>query len=122
MALWISGGILTLYFLAGLFCYQIAPDDSENANVQMPVFARKPPGFVSATVVAPANNASASTEDERREEARHYPARPGTFKLRGDTVVFLDYDGFEQKVVGGRYVQTTHWLGTDALGRDLLSR
>lgn len=122
MALRLSGLILALYALGGALCYVVAPDATENANVQMPVFARKPPGFVSTCVVVAEGEKTGSWLTGYRDGARYHPALPGTFSLRGDTAVFLDPDGFVQKIVGGRSLERTHWLGTDLLGRDMLSR
>lgn len=128
-----SAFFLLLTILLAVLGYLIVPDQSQHANQQQLQLVAQAPGTKAILLV--------SRDSELPKPAwwsiwLYGDDRPGqsqllsSYRTAGDTLYFTlaEADASEQWVVNGRDKRSytlenkTFWLGTDVLGRDLLSR
>lgn len=127
--------LLLTSFLA-LFAYLLAPDGSNNANQQaLQLIALSPGSKVAVVVLEPSAGVSSSFWQRLLNGEAHPPAffpikqfRMGQdslyFQAFGQLPTTADWEALPLSTEAGRYrVETRrYWLGTDVMGRDLLSR
>lgn len=132
-----GGFFLLLAMLLAVFVYVVAPDDSSNANQQELRLIALPPGSKVTVVVW---MAAGSIETPFWERIFTGEAQPPAFfpveevKYTKDSLFYKPYqkvslpeqawEGLPLATTEGKYLteKRTYWLGTDVMGRDLLSR
>ncbi|MDB5202319.1 MAG: ABC-type transporter, integral rane subunit [Ferruginibacter sp.] len=133
--------IIMLSFLVALFGYWLAPDNSPNADLQTVEIQAKKPGFTQQFLMIPNNTYSSqnfiSTLINGKRPAFQYLPIKG-YDISGDVLTVNKYVD-EDTSVQQRYsvnsltnnqpgklssliITKKYWLGTDAFGRDILSR
>ncbi len=137
------GGLAVIIasFLMALFAYIIAPDNTPNADLQTIEIQAKKPGFKQLFLKIP----DTKNEDEnfisnsffgKRAAYKYVPI--SSYQIKGndllvqkyvdeDTAVLQQYDigeitGNRKQPINDLIVTKKYWLGTDAFGRDILSR
>lgn len=124
--------LLLLFGLVALVGYPLLPDASPQANRQLPQLAKLPPGTTVHLLAIPqpqvASTSWLTTWWQGATDAYSYIPlhRPDVRQVNGQLVVKL-WGGRQAgyalaEVEGYGVVQHTYWLGTDAFGRDMLSR
>ncbi len=135
---------LWIIFVAVLICvlgYLIAPDNSPAADLQTVEIQSKPPGYSQLFLKLPATNVvkTGSVEKLLFGKPSAYKYLPiKNYRIAGDEIVtakYVDEDTAVSQsyklaaITGGhpeninKYIVTKkYWLGTDAFGRDILSR
>jgi len=133
----IGGFFLLLASFLALFAYVLAPDGSSNGNQQDLRLIALSPGSKVEVVLFESNSLPATPFLQRILTGEANP--PAFFpvqsvRLRQDTLYFQAYtcavavdavwEALPLQTAEGRYrIQTRrYWLGTDVMGRDLLSR
>lgn len=129
--------IIIAYVLAAAAGYLVAPDNSSNANRQIPELARLSPGSSARVVKAPIElskqNLFQIWYEGDRSVYRYALLPPGESpRIENGKITFRNKNGYSQQIsvdssaMRGspeNFVETLHFpLGTDNMGRDLFSR
>jgi len=132
--------LLGLWFVAiavfiAMFDYVLAPDNSPNANAQIPEIALQPPGFsvailpVKTNLDAPSSSWISVLLNGQPLSYKPIPIEASSLKTAGDSVHFQYFgkNGRWSSVpitqLESQEIQTRHFpLGTDKYGRCILSR
>ncbi len=133
--------IIILFFFIALFCYVIAPDNTPNADIQTVEIQAKKPGYTQLFLKVPEqknNNFIGVTNMlyGKKSNFRYIPITK--YSINNDSLSvnkFIDDDtsviqyysinrltNKHPEQVQQYIVSKKFWLGTDAFGRDLLSR
>lgn len=134
----VFGGLfLLLAVLLAVFAYVVAPDDSSNANQQELRLIALPPGTEVTVVVW---ETAGSIQTPFWERIFTGESQPPVFfpveevKYKKDSLFYQPYhkgsllvqawEGLPLATTEGKYLteKRKYWLGTDVMGRDLLSR
>lgn len=128
-------------FLIGLFCYFIAPDNTTNADIQTVEIQAMKPGYKQLFLIL--KNKSAKHESffhillyGKSNNFNYVPIKQYEIKnnellvdkfVDEDTCVKQRYSideitGHRPEELKQHLIQKKYWLGTDHLGRDILSR
>jgi ABC-type dipeptide/oligopeptide/nickel transport system permease subunit len=137
----ISLCIIMLCLLLSIFAYVIAPDNTPNANLQIVEIQAKKPGFSQQFLViknSPPNDQSTlkSLMFGKPSDKRFIPITSYTISgneimvqryVDEDTSVLERYNinsvtGNHPADIDKHIIVRKYWLGTDAFGRDILSR
>lgn len=127
-------GVVSFWFiilcgLVAVFCYVLAPDNSNSANQMHLEIHSKPPGFSTDILVIPSKeNTNQSWFNKflfgKKNGANEIPIQ--SYKTLGNKLeVIQTSDGLPKEFPASysEYIQKkTFYLGTDKYGRDLLSR
>ena len=126
--------VVAAVFVA-LFGYVLAPDNSPDANAQIPEIALQPPGFRVSILPVKTNNEAAPSSwysvllNGQPLSYKSVPIEPSSLKTVGDSVHFQYFgkNGRWSAVptvqLNDQEIQTRHFaLGTDKYGRCILSR
>lgn len=128
--------IISLFLLIGIFAYYIAPDPTPNADRQIVEIQAKKPGYEQQFIrIKKPLEVQKESWVQRlffgREDAYHWIPIAGHRPLNDSVEVlkFID-EGISEPVVYSKnelapvqpIVVKKFWLGTDKLGRDILSR
>ena len=121
--------------LVALFGYVLAPDNSPDANAQIPEIALQPPGFRVSILPVKTNNEAAPSSwysvllNGQPLSFKPVPIEPSSLKTVRDSVHFQYFgkNGRWSAVptvqLNDQEIQTRHFaLGTDKYGRCILSR
>jgi ABC-type dipeptide/oligopeptide/nickel transport system permease subunit len=125
---------ILLACLIALFAYQIAPDNSNNANRMIPEIGSKPPGFTILMLLLPKTTNSLQQNSKgflsgKADIVQYIPIT--RYQLTADSIVYeryIDEALTRQERVARNQLSTrpivkqTFYLGTDKFGRDMLSR
>ncbi|MEX6627054.1 ABC transporter permease [Tenacibaculum salmonis] len=120
--------------LIAVFCYVIAPDNSNSANQMHLEIHSKSPGFSVLMLSIPSKSKESESwfsvfMDGKKNVATEIPIK--SYQLKNNQLEVLKYsDGLSKvyplslfKNEPKKYIQQkTFWFGTDKYGRDLLSR
>ncbi|WP_339611439.1 ABC transporter permease [uncultured Planktosalinus sp.] len=139
-----SFGFLLLCMLVAVFCYVIAPDDSQNANQMHVSIHSKPPGFKVMMLTVPSGNVSDKGTIQQLffgKENTDTALPIQSYELTTKGIVVQEYVDGSSEGLSKEYVlsqfpslstpnqiveqyieQQRFLLGTDKYGRDLLSR
>jgi ABC-type dipeptide/oligopeptide/nickel transport system permease subunit len=140
---WAMGSlfVILMALLAAVFCYAIAPDNSSNADLQTVEIQAKKPGYTQQFFLLPEETTQADKNwlaiiiSGKRNNYKYIPITGYT--ILGDTLVidkYVDEDTTvkqsyaiasflkNKKDLQKCFVTKKYWLGTDAFGRDILSR
>lgn len=125
--------VLALLFLAAIFAYVLAPDNTPNANEQTPELQGMPPGYRQTFIAIPSS--------EKRKN--QLPGWLAGYPANRTLIPVTDYTFHQQSISFQQYidedtsvsksinieaanppyvVEKTYLLGTDPYGRDILSR
>ncbi|MDO8368530.1 MAG: ABC transporter permease [Saprospiraceae bacterium] len=132
--------VVGLWFVAiavfvALFGYVLAPDNSPNANAQIPEVALQAPGFSVSTLWVTTENWTSQASwysvlfNGRALNYKIIPVEPSSLKTMGDSIHF-QYFGKNGRwsavpllLLKNQEIQTRYFpLGTDKYGRCILSR
>lgn len=133
--------IILFFFLVALFGYVIAPDHTPNADLQTVEIQAKKPGYSQLFLLLPdkKNNQVSWVENFFFGKPAQFRYLPVTgYSINGDKIVvnkFIDEDttiqqtysinlitGKNPQKINDHLITKKFWLGTDAFGRDILSR
>jgi ABC-type dipeptide/oligopeptide/nickel transport system permease subunit len=132
--------IIFISFLVALFAYLIAPDNSPNADLQCVEIQAKQPGYQQLFLKVPDPKKPGSWLNTfingKIPQFRYIPITGYVIEndklivdkyVDEDTAVKVTYDtkfltGNKPAGIKKNIVEKTFWLGTDAFGRDILSR
>ncbi len=132
--------IAGLWFVAiavfiALFGYLIAPDNSPNANAQIPEIALQAPGFKVAILPVKTNTEAKSPNwysvllNGKALNYKPIPIEPSSLKIEGDSVHFQyfgkngNWSAVPVTQMESQEISTRYFLlGTDKYGRCILSR
>jgi len=124
--------LLTLITLISLFSYFIIPDDTHNANRQIPQLALQKPGYKMDFYIQEKNIniKSQSLIDVflfgQRDQYDYVPYdtlwidEASLLTMYNTVIRYHNYDGAPLSDINSK--KKTFWLGTDKYGRDVLSR
>lgn len=134
-------GIILFAVLISFFAYVIAPDNSPNADLQTVEIQAKNPGFSQLFLKVPKPNFQTShsiSELFFGKENKFQWIPIASYKISGNDVEVMKFVDDDTSVVQHYSLQTLspenlsgknafiekrkYWLGTDAFGRDILSR
>ncbi len=130
----ISLGYIILCGFVALFCYALAPDNSNSANQMHIEIHSKTPGFSTKLIKIPSQEKSFSSSWistlfwGKQINGREIPIK--SYKIRKSFIEIQKYDGnikmFDLNLFDNKPEQfikkRTFFLGTDKFGRDLWSR
>ncbi|MEO6668012.1 MAG: ABC transporter permease [Ferruginibacter sp.] len=133
--------IIILFFLVAVFGYLLAPDNTSNADLQTVEIQAKKPGYTQLFLKIPdkKNTETTRLHDFFLGSVSQYRFLPiSSYAIRGDNILvnkFIDEDttvqqaysinqltGNNPEEIKKNLVTKKFWLGTDAFGRDILSR
>jgi peptide/nickel transport system permease protein len=133
--------LIGLFVCIAVLCYIIAPDNTPNADLQTIELQAKPPGYQQTFLLIPLTTVKktswlSATIQGRPARFKYIPIQQ--YWIQGNQLQFqryVDEDtsvlekiaiqdivGVSKQPIQTFIVQKTFWLGTDMLGRDLLSR
>lgn len=133
----IGGVYIVIISLVAILAYVLAPDDSVDANMQVPELRAKPPGHTQTFLYLPSNELiKNSVFFGTIDRGKWIPIKQYQFKKDSIRIErYVDEDTCVWETIGlsaaledinrgqDTYIkQKTYWLGTDGLGRDMLSR
>lgn len=127
-------GLASFWFIifcgfVAVFCYVLAPDNSNSANQMHLEIHSKTPGFSVQMLSIPSENTTDQSwlsifMDGKQNSITEIPIK--SFDTKNDKLEVIKYaDGLPKEFPKSytQYIrQKTFWLGTDKYGRDLLSR
>ncbi|WP_299106796.1 ABC transporter permease [uncultured Tenacibaculum sp.] len=127
-------GLASFWFIifcgvVAVFCYVLAPDNSNSANQMHLEIHSKTPGFSVQMLSIPSENTTDQSwlsifMDGKQNSITEIPIK--SFDTKNDKLEVIKYaDGLPEEFPKSytQYIQQkTFWLGTDKYGRDLLSR
>lgn len=131
-------GLLSLIYIAicgciAIFCYLLAPDNTENANTMHLEIHSKSPGFTAQILQIPIQNNSSQSWFKnilfgKKNTVNEIPIK--AYNVGKETLGVTKLDGTQKEYPLNIFsnnpenfiVQKTFYLGTDKYGRDLLSR
>ena len=133
--------IIVLFFLIAVFGYMIAPDNTTNADLQTVEIQAKKPGYAQLFLKIPDKKNDKTTWLQHfflgtTSQFHYLPI--SSYSIQGNNIVvnkFIDEDttvrqsyninqltGNDPGQIKKYLVTKKFWLGTDAFGRDILSR
>ncbi len=136
LALFCLCGLGVLVFLA-IFGYQIVPDNTPNANRQIPEIALQGVGFSSSFLPIYLNKKNEPTSFWKAtfsgtlDSVSYLPINEKSIKIMGDSLEVAVFQGVNDYQFAKLLTKTTNYshivnksflLGTDQFGRDILSR
>ena len=127
-------GMFSFWFIIfcgfiAVFCYVLAPDNSNSANQMHLEIHSKPPGFSVQMLRIPSENKNQQSwfsvfMNGKNQSATEIPIK--SFSIKNNQLEIIKYaDGLPKEFPASyeSYIQQkTFYLGTDKYGRDLLSR
>lgn len=132
---WVGLWFIAASVLVALLGYALAPDNSPDANAQIPEIALQPPGFQVAILPLKTNNQSSPSNwfsillNGKRLNYKPIPVEASSLKISGDSIHFRYFGKnerwgvFPTNQLENQQGYTRYFpLGTDKYGRCILSR